>query len=138
MSGNIRLRVMLACASLLFLAASTAAVAQQPAFFTLPKAKVGIDGKPLPEGQVFADAGKTQFLVCIQSDFVYKVDRKAKQVVALRRSAVMVKQDRCRPMEGAKEQPITGHLYEETKGGFSFNELGGRKVSVEFPPGTLR
>lgn len=113
--------------------------AAEPAGFLLRlEAKVLLDGKVAEEGRVFTDAARSRFFVCVPGDYVYQVLRRERKVVALRRSSVMVKQERCRPLEGAPEQPIEGHLFAETQTGFSFNDLAGRKVAVALPPGTLR
>ena len=56
-----------------------------------------------------------------------------KKVVAVKRSSVLVKPDKCRPIEGAVEQPIEGHLYQETATGFSFNALTEKKITVALP-----
>lgn len=125
-------------AASLLLTASMVMGAEPAGYFSAVKGRVLVDGKAAGEGRVFANAEKTRFLVCIPGDYVYKVDREGRKVSALRRSSVMVKPDKCRPVEGAREQPIEGHLYVETKAGFSFNDLAGHKVSVELPPGTLR
>jgi len=125
-------------AVLLALALPGPSAAQGPSFFSSIEAAVSLDAKAAPEAKVFANAERTVFLVCPPGEYVYKVHRKERRVLALRRPSVLVKPDRCRPMEGAAEQHLEGHLFAETKAGFSFNDLAGRKVSVEFPPGTLR
>lgn len=136
--ARISLIAIVAVAASLLFTATTAPAEDPSGYFAPVKGQVLIDGKAEPEARVFSNAEKTQILVCAPGDYVYKVDRKAKKVLALRRPAVMVKPDKCRPMEGAKEQPIEGHRYAETGNGFSFNDLAGHKVGVELPAGSLR
>lgn len=97
---------------------------------------IQVDGQDQNEAKLFSNAEKKLFYVCIQGDSnVYEVDRQEKRVRALGRSSVLVKPDKCRPMEGAKEQPMEGHLYQETATGFAFNALSGKKIDVALPQG---
>lgn len=98
---------------------------------------VQVDGQDQNEAKIFADSEKKVYYVCIQGDSnVYEVDRKEKKVCALKRSSVLVKPEKCRPIEGVKEQPIEGHLYQDTDTGFAFNALTGKKVTVALPQGS--
>ena len=104
----------------------------------VPGTSIEINGQPSAEAKLFTNPEKTVLLACPPGDYVYRIYRKDKKVVALRRPTVMVMGEKCRPMEGAVEQPITGHLYAETPAGVSFNDHAGRKIAVTLPAGTLR
>jgi hypothetical protein len=98
---------------------------------------VQVDGRDQNDAKLFTNAEKKVYIVCLQGDAnLYQVDRKDKKVCALKRSSVMVKADKCRPIDGAAEQPIEGHLYKDTDTGFSFNSLDGKKISVALPAGS--
>ncbi len=98
---------------------------------------VQIDGQDQNDAKLFSNPEKKVYFVCLQGDAnLYEVDRKEKKVVALKRSSVMVKAEKCRPIEGAVEQPIEGHLYKDTDTGFTFNALSGKKITVALPAGT--
>lgn len=95
---------------------------------------VKMDGQEIADARAYADTDRTFYYVTVPGDKnVYRVNRKGKTVSALRRSSVLVKADKCRPIEGAEELPISGHLYQESAQGFSFNTLGGKTVSVSLP-----
>jgi hypothetical protein len=106
-------------------------------FAVVKPSVVQIDGQDQNDAKLFTNPEKKIYYVCIQGDSnLYEVDRNQKKVVAVKRSSVLVKPDKCRPIEGAVEQPIEGHLYQDTGTGFSFNSLTGKKVNVALPAGT--
>lgn len=103
-------------------------------FSVVKPSVVQVDGQDQNDAKLFTNPEKKIYYVCIQGDSnLYEVDRNEKKVVAVKRSSVLVKPDKCRPIEGAVEQPIEGHLYQETSTGFSFNALSGKKISVALP-----
>ncbi|HEY3490225.1 MAG TPA: hypothetical protein VGK27_08915 [Candidatus Deferrimicrobiaceae bacterium] len=106
--------------------------------FTVVKPSVvQVDGQDQADAKLFTNPEKKIYYVCIQGDSnLYEVDRKDKKVVAVKRSSVLVKPEKCRPIEGAVEQPIEGHLYKDTATGFTFNALTGKKITVAIPQGT--
>ena len=111
-------------------------VAAAEEFAAVKPSVVQVDGQDQNDAKLFANSEKKVYIVCLPGEGnLYQVVRKEKKVVAVKRSSVLVKPEKCRPMEGAIEQPIEGHLYEETGTGFSFNSLGGKKVSVTLPQG---
>ncbi len=98
---------------------------------------VQIDGQDQNDARLFTNPEKKVYYVCIQGDAnLYEVDRKEKKVSAVKRSSVLVKAEKCRPIEGAVQQPIEGHLYKDTDNGFTFNALTGKKITVVLPSGT--
>ena len=97
---------------------------------------VQVDGQDQNDAKLFTNPEKKIYYVCIAGDSnLYEVNRTEKKVVAVKRSSVLVKPEKCRPMEGAVEQPIEGHLYQETATGFTFNALSGKKIAVALPAG---
>ncbi len=104
----------------------------------VPGSSIAINGQPAPEAKLFTNQEKTVLLACPPGNLVYRIYRKEKNVVALRRPTIMVTGDKCRPMDGAVEQPVSGHVYEESEKGITFTDKEGRKVSVSLPKGTLR
>jgi hypothetical protein len=118
---------------------ATPAPAEDQAFMKqVYSCQMTLDGEVCKEARVFSNAEKTVFVACPAGGFVYRIDRKAKKVFALRRPLALNMGDRCRLVEGAPEQPVDGARFRDEKSGFAFNDLAGRKVAVRMPEGAMR